>query len=110
LTDYLDDPNFFPENPSQTMKHLSKTHKNNPTTKTIITEDDFDFSTVGFPNELYRVGGVEMVKEEYEGRKHEKTQENDDQSEDSDTSLKIYGKAYECCRPEYGESNTESAE
>jgi hypothetical protein len=48
-----------------------------------------------------------MVRE-YEGR----TQEEDQikEIEDSKRSLKIYEKAYACYRPEFGESNAESAE
>jgi hypothetical protein len=68
----------------------------------------FDFSTDGFPNELYRVGGVKMVKE-YERRKDDEAL-NGDTSEDSTSSLKIYEKAYASDKPECGESNAESAE
>ena len=78
-----------------------------PTTRkhATLTENDFDFTSKGFPNELYRVGGVQMVRE-YEGR----TQEEDQigEIEDSKRSLKIYEKAYACYRPEFGESNAES--
>jgi hypothetical protein len=72
-----------------------------------LTANDFDFTSNGFPNELYRVGGVQMVRE-YEGRKQDKNQTNED--EDSKRSLQIYEKAYACYKPEFGESNAESAE
>jgi hypothetical protein len=71
----------------------------------MLTENDFDFTSTGFPNELFRVGGVQMVRE-YEGRK----QNQIDEIEESKRSLKIYERAYACYRPECGESNAESAE
>ncbi len=49
-----------------------------------------------------------MVKE-YERRKDEEAL-NDNTSEDSTSSLKIYEKAYASYKPECGESNAESAE
>jgi hypothetical protein len=49
-----------------------------------------------------------MVKE-YESRKEEEPI-NDNQSEDSESSIKIYGKAYANFKLECGESNAESAE
>ncbi len=56
----------------------------------MLKQNDFDFTSIGFPKELYRVGGVQMVKE-YEGRKQDKDQTNE--IEDSKRSLKIYEKA-----------------
>ena len=70
---------------------------------------DFDFTPIGFPNELYRVGGVQMVKE-YERRKEEEELMDADTSEESESSIKIYEKAYANYKPECGESNAESAE
>ena len=67
-----------------------------------LTENDFDFTSTGFPNELYRVGGVQMVRE-YEERKQEKNQI--DEVEESKRSLEIYEKAYACYRPEYGDAS-----
>jgi hypothetical protein len=49
-----------------------------------------------------------MVKE-YESKKEEESI-NDNQSEDSESSIKIYEKAYASFKPECGESNAESAE
>jgi hypothetical protein len=76
-----------------------------------MTEHQFDFSPEGFPNELYRVGGANMVRE-YNQRKEQTSahQSDDENSDDSRNSLKIYEQAYACFRPEPGESNAESAE
>jgi hypothetical protein len=49
----------------------------------LLTQTDFDFTSTGFPNELYRVGGVQMVRD-YETRNQDK-----DEIEDSKRSLKI---------------------
>jgi hypothetical protein len=52
----------------------------------VLTANDFDFTSTGFPNELYRVEGVQMVRED--GRKKQDKNQIDD-IEESKRSLKI---------------------
>jgi hypothetical protein len=75
----------------------------------VVKEKEFDFSNEGFPHELYRVRGVNMVQE-YTQRKEQQGRDFDeDTSDDSANSLTIYEKAKACFKPEPDESNAESA-
>jgi hypothetical protein len=104
LTDRLSLDNILAEWPKESFSPLHPK-------KRIMTEHQFDFSTEGFPHELYRVGGANMVRE-YNQRKEQTIahRSDDDKSDDSENSLTMYERAYACFRPEPGESNAESAE
>ncbi len=105
MTSLMNGDDIFDEWPKES---LSPIHPK----KRIMTEHQFDSSTEGFPHELHRVGGANMVRE-YNQRK-EQTSANPSDDEDSvfisANSLIIYERAYACYRPEPGESNVESAE
>ncbi len=80
-----------------------KRHENHETR----TENDFDFSEEGFVDELFMLGGKEMVRD-YKQRKV--TDDKDEDSDSSVNSVKLYEKAFASFRPEFGESNAEAAE
>ncbi len=104
LTDRLSLDDIFDGCPKESLSPI-------PPKGRIMTEYRFDFSPEGFPHELYRVRGANMVRE-YNQRKGQTSahQSDDENSDDSTNSLTIYEQAYACFRPEPGESNAESAE
>jgi hypothetical protein len=90
LTDRLSLDDIFDERPKES---LSPIHPK----KSIMTEHQFDFSPEGFPQELYRVGGANMVRE-YNQRKEQTSAHkiDDEDNDDSTNSLTIYERAYAC--------------
>jgi hypothetical protein len=105
LDDYVNGGDLFPT------EWAEETGQKIPSPTKIITENDFDFTDAGFANELFRVEGQAM-KIGYDTNKDRvthSTKEDDSDSDSSTKSIRLYGKAYVCYKPEAGEFNAESA-